>query len=389
MIVEESEQIYSKAYVLYDVTSNKLLHDLNPNERREIASLTKIMSSIVAIEKTDNLDQKVTITQEMLDTVPNDAYIIHLKPGEEVTIRDLLYGTLLPSGADAVNSLAIATYGSIDKFVEAMNNKAKELGLNDTLFHDPIGMDGKDSYSTANDVYHLMKYALENKLFKEIFETKYYKLTNGIDAYNSAMMFGKQINIDTSRILGDKTGYTTPAEFCIAFEFISHEHTFYGVFLGAPVEEFKDFKHIKDAVNTINYVDNNMKYYKLVENSSVYKTINVVNSKVDSYNIYNDKDIELLLEEYDPSQLRIEDTLPTEISYLNKKGETIGNIKYFYDNELLYERTVELSMDIEPNTKEYIKIHKYEFIGLGVIIVLLLLIIIIWIKKGRKKNEEI
>ena len=238
MMVEENNILYSKAYVLYDVTSNKLLHDLNPNERREIASLTKIMSSIVALEKVNDLDQKVTITQDMLNTVPNDAYIIHLKAGEEVTIRDLLYGTLLPSGADAVDSLAIATYGSIDKFVEAMNNKANELGLKDTLFHDPIGMDSVNSYSTANDVYQMMKYALENKTFKEIFETKHYKLSNGIDAYNTSMMFGNQINVDTSRIVGDKTGYTTPAGFCIAYEFVSHEHTFYGVFLGAPVSLF-------------------------------------------------------------------------------------------------------------------------------------------------------
>ena len=386
MMVEDSNVLYSKAYVLYDETSNKLLHDLNPNERREIASLTKMMSSIVAIEKIDNLDEKVTITQEMLNTVPYDAFIIHLKAGEEVTYRDLLYGTLLPSGADAVNSLAIATYGSMDKFVEAMNNKAKELGMNDTLFHDAIGMDGLNSYSTANDLHTLMKYALENKTFKEIFETKHYKLTNGIDAWNSSMMFGNQIHLNTDRIVGDKTGYTTPAEFCIAYEFISHEHTFYAVLLGAPVENFTDFKHIRDALNIIDYVDNNMKYYKLVENNSLYKTINVVNSKTNSYDIYNDKDIELLLEEYDSSKLRIEDTLPNEISYLNKQGEVIGDIKYFYDGELLYEKTVELNMELQPNTKEYIKIHKYEFIGLGVIIVLLLLIIIILIIKGRKKR---
>ena len=383
MIVDSSNELFSKAYVLYDITDGKLLYENNQNERREIASLTKIMSSIVAIENNYDLDKKVTITQDMLNTVPNDAYIIHLKDGDEVTIRDLLYGTLLPSGADAVNSLAIVTSGSIEEFVKKMNEKANSLGLNDTLFHDPIGMDSVGSYSTANDVYKLLKYSLENERFKEIFETKSYKLTNDMEVYNSSMMFGKQINLDTSRIVGDKTGYTTPAEFCIAYEFISHEHTYYSVLLGAPVEDFKDFKHIRDALNIIDYVDNNYDYYTLVEDNSLYKTINVVNSSINEYNVYNDKEIKLLLEKEDNKNIRIEDDLPNEISYLNKKGETIGNLKYFYNDELLYERSVTLNIDINPNTTEYLKIHKFELLTLGLIVIVLISIIIYWIKRHK------
>ena len=375
--------LYSKSYVVYDETDNRIIMEHNSNEKRSIASLTKMMSTIVAIESNEDLDKKVTITQEMLNTVPWDAMTIHLKAGDELTIRDLIYGTLLPSGADAVNSLAIATSGSLDAFVASMNSKAKELELINTSFENPIGMDHENNYSTAADVYKLLKYVLSNDEFKKVFESKKYTMTNGMEIEASAKSFGDQINLDTSRIKGDKTGFTDPAEFCMAYEFESHDHLFYAVTLGAPVENFKDFKHLRDATNIINTIDNDYKVINLVEQSTLYKTIVVKNSKIDSYNIYNDKDLSLLLADYDESKFIIKDDLPESISYLNNKGETLGTIKYYYDGELLYEKTIVLTMDIEPSLKEWIMLHKVELIILAIFILLLFTIIIYWIVRKK------
>jgi D-alanyl-D-alanine carboxypeptidase (penicillin-binding protein 5/6) len=376
-------ELNSKAYILYDENTNKVILEHNSNEKRSIASLTKMMSTIVAIENNPDLTKKVTITQEMLNTVPWDAAVIKLKAGDVLTMEDLIYATLLPSGADAVNSLAIATAGDLPSFVKMMNDKAKELGMNNTSFENPIGMDHENNYSTASDLYILLKYVLQNNTFKKMFETKDYTMSNGMQVSATAKTFGDQINIDTSRIIGDKTGFTDPAEFCLAFEFVSHDHLFYAVLLGAPVENFTDFKHLRDAVSIINYLDNEFDYYTLVKNNTLYKDIKVVDSTIDNYSIYNDKDLILLLNNYDQSKIRIEDNLPLEISYKNNKDEVIGNIKYYYEDDLIYERTVTLDEVIKPNLKNWIKIHIFELVVLVIIFILLLIIITYWIKRKK------
>ncbi len=376
-------ELNSKAYILYDENTNKVILEHNSNEKRSIASLTKMMSTIVAIENNPDLTKKVTITQEMLNTVPWDAAVIKLKAGDVLTMEDLIYATLLPSGADAVNSLAIATAGDLPSFVKLMNDKAKELGMNNTSFENPIGMDHENNYSTASDLYILLKYVLQNNTFKKMFETKDYTMSNGMQVSATAKTFGDQINIDTSRIIGDKTGFTDPAEFCLAFEFVSHDHLFYAVLLGAPVENFTDFKHLRDAVSIINYLDNEFDYYTLVKNNTLYKNIKVVDSTIDNYSIYNDKDLILLLNNYDQSKIRIEDNLPLEISYRNNKDEVIGYIKYYYEDDLIYERTVTLDEVIKPNLKNWIKIHIFELVVLVIIFILLLIIITYWIKRKK------
>ena len=377
-------ELYSQAHLVYDVTDDKIILHSHEDDQRDVASITKIMSSMVVIDNIKNLDEKVTITQQMLNTVPWDAFIIHLKVGEEVTYRDLLYGTLLPSGADAVNSMAIATSGSLNAFVEKMNQKAQELGMTNTHYTNPIGMDEPNHYSSASDVLKIMKHALKNEDFKKIFEAKSYTMTNGMTVEASAKTYGDKIGESTDRIIGDKTGYTDPAGFCIAFEFTSHDHLYYAVVLGAPVENFRDFKHIRDANTVIKYVDSNYEYVDIVTGGNIYKDISVVNSAIDKYSIEYDKDLKLLLPiDYSKDNIKIEDTLPESISYKNNKDEQIGTIKYYYQGELIYTQDVFLRIKIDPNVKEYIKIHFYELIALFFIVVALIGLTLFVIKRHK------
>ena len=380
----DNPDLYSKAYIVYDETDNKLILEHNSNEQRAIASLTKMMSTIIAIEKNPDLNKKVTITQEMLNTVPWDAAIIHLKAGDELTVEDLIYATLLPSGADAVNSLAIATAGDLPSFVKLMNEKAQELGLTNTSFENPIGMDHKNNYSTASDVHKLLKYVLANEQFKKMFESKEFTMTNGVKVEATAKTFGDQINLDTSRIIGDKTGFTDPAEFCIAYEFTSHDHLYYAVTLGAPVENFKDFKHLRDANTIINYVDNNYSYVTIVNKGNLYKDIDVIDSSIDKLSINYDKDITILLpNDYNKEDIKITDNLPVNISYKNKKGEQIGTLNIHYNGELIYTQAIILNEDIKPSVKEYIKIHFVELLLLVIIFIALISLTIFVIKRHK------
>ena len=143
-------EISAQNVILYNLNDNTVIYEKNSEERVSIASITKIMTSIVALENIDDLNDYVTITQEDFNgTVGYSKAGFNI--GDKVTYEDLLYGILLPSGADAVNAVVNNTLG-YDKFIIAMNDTAKKIGLENTSFENPIGKDNENNYSTAKDV---------------------------------------------------------------------------------------------------------------------------------------------------------------------------------------------------------------------------------------------
>ena len=160
--------------ILMDIDSNRILYEENIHNVRSVASISKIMTAVIAIES-GKLDDKVTIGDEISKAYGSGIYI---KEGEVLTLRDLLYGLMLRSGNDA--ALAIAHYvgGSVDEFVNLMNKKAKELKMTNTTFNNPSGLDqDKGNYSTAYDMALLTSYAMKLEDYKEITGTKKYTLT--------------------------------------------------------------------------------------------------------------------------------------------------------------------------------------------------------------------
>ena len=139
-------QIDSKAIILKDIDHHKTILKQNSNQKLPVASLTKIMTALITLEKRE-LTEKVTITSEMVSNL-GDYVSIGLRVGQQVTIEDLLYATLLPSAGDAAQALAISTSGSIAGFAKIMNQKATELGLKNTHFSNPVGMN-ENNYSSA------------------------------------------------------------------------------------------------------------------------------------------------------------------------------------------------------------------------------------------------
>ena len=155
---------------MYNLNDDEIIYEKDINEIKKIASLTKIMTCIVAIENSD-LDSYVTVTSKAFVGLNGYAQA-GFKVGDKVTIRDLLYGLMLPSGAETANMLAISIAGSNDELVKMMNDKAKELNLNNTHFSNTIGVDEDDNYSTVYDLAILLNgldfvYRLEGKLNKK------------------------------------------------------------------------------------------------------------------------------------------------------------------------------------------------------------------------------
>ena len=178
LISVKAIDINSKSGIMYNLNDDTIIYEKDSNSKLQIASLTKIMTSIIAIENA-NLDDIVTIKYQAFNGL--DGYALAgFKVGDKVTIRDLLYGLMLPSGAECGNMLAITISDSYDDFVKLMNNKVDELKLENTHFDNVIGMDSDNNYSTAYDLSIILKYALNNDIFKEIYTSSSYTTTNGL-----------------------------------------------------------------------------------------------------------------------------------------------------------------------------------------------------------------
>lgn len=338
----------SKA-ILYDLTDQKILYQLNATEKSDIASLTKIMTTITAIENIDNLDEKIKITNEMLNFVRWDASVAGLKVGDIVSYRDLLYASMLPSGADATISIAISTSNDIASYVAKMNELAKKIGLLNTHFTNVTGLDEENHYSTVNDILTLLKYALNNPIFKEIYTTKEYTLSNGLKVKSTINNYNKYLNLDTSRILGSKTGFTLQAGLCFSAIFTSNNHEFITITLGAKRINGKPY-NIIDTLELINYVDKNYQNQVLLTKDTLIKSMKVENSKISSYNIKAANDITLFLpNDYDQTKFTIEYQGLEKLSYKNKIGEEIGTVTYIFNNQEIYTEKIFLKQNIEKN----------------------------------------
>lgn len=215
--------INSSYAVLMQAGSGRVVGDINGETPMYPASMTKIMTTIVAIENLSNLNQEITVTNDMIANLyAQDATQAGFQPGETVQAIDLLYGVMLPSGADCCIALADTIAGSEEGFVELMNQKAEKLGLENTHFCNTTGLHADDHYSTAKDIAELLRYALKNSTFREIIESPYHSTpgTNvhpdGITFYSTMFKNLSDTTVIYGKIMGGKTGFTSEAGCCLA-----------------------------------------------------------------------------------------------------------------------------------------------------------------------------
>lgn len=197
------EHVHAENYIVMS-DDNRILFSENEHEPQSIASISKIMTAVICLEKGDYIDVW-TVGSEVLSA---DEKRIYLKEGQQVSMRSLLYGLMLESGNDAAIVLAKRVGGTVERFVELMNNKAQELGMNHTVFHNPHGLDVYEdgNISTCYDMALLMNYALKNDVFCEIIKTLEYTSEWGSIFHNS-----NKLLTTFPFTLGGKTGYTSKA----------------------------------------------------------------------------------------------------------------------------------------------------------------------------------
>lgn len=339
--------LYSKNYCLYDLTDDKIIYEKNIQERTNIASLTKIMTTITAIEKINNLDDYVTITSEMLSNIKYDASLAGLKIGDKLTYKDLLYASILPSGADATQALAYSLSGSINNFVNDMNALAKKIGMESSNFVNVTGLDIDNHYSTVNDLLKMLQYSLKNETFKTIYTTKSYTLSNGLVVDATVKKYNNLMKLDISRITGSKTGYTNKAGLCISSIFESNNHEF--IFISTNAEFiYGNYYNLKDNLNIINFMDKNYNNQTTAKSTDVIKTIPVNFSNIPKYDVHLSKDaLAYLPNDYNKDDIKVNYNGKTSITFLDNNKQ-IGKVTITYKDNPIYEENI-LLKDVKIN----------------------------------------
>jgi D-alanyl-D-alanine carboxypeptidase (penicillin-binding protein 5/6) len=247
--------IFSNNAILVRLEDNQVLFDQDSQERIYPASLTKIMTAIVAIEMLQDLDQQIHLSPDMFDQLyEEDASMAGFLPDETVPAIDLLYGALLPSGAECCIGLADYIAGSEKDFVVLMNDKAADLGMENTNFTNATGLNNKKHYTTVKDLSLLLEYALQNDTFRKIFTSAKHSTgptslhPGGITFYST--MFEKMTtsHFDGGSILGGKTGYTSEAGLCIASLAEKDDKEYILVTAGASGDHNTEQNNISDAL---------------------------------------------------------------------------------------------------------------------------------------------
>lgn len=388
--------VNSKNVVLYKLDNKEKVFGLKSNEKVSIASLTKIMTVIVAIENLKSLDQEITITKDMIKgLVEQEAYVVGLKEGQKVTYRDLLYSSLIASGADATNAIAIGISGSIPKYVKLMNQKAKELGLNNTSFANPIGLDDKNNYSTTEEVAKLLMYAYDNKTFKEIFETKEYEFKDkSLKVESSLIHHGKRVNLDTSMILGAKTGYDIDAGRCLASIAYDKKNDIYYLLVTTKADDDTSVMYnIKDAVDIYNYFFDNYSYHDLIKKNDDLVSIKTKYLKDDEVTFKSDKQVKLYYNNnnFNKKNIKITYSGIKEIKPFTKKGSTLGTVSVYYKDKLIDKIDIKLTEKPKLDIKKVIVGNYFTIISILIFvfaIVAFYFAIKRYIKAKRKKYRK-
>ena len=283
-----------------DLDTGRVLYGYNINEKRLIASTTKIMTAIVAIENSD-IEQVVTVTDIIYEAFGSAIYI---EVGEEIKLKDLLYGLMLRSGNDAALSIAVSVSGSKEAFVYLMNEYASNLKMENTIFYNPHGLEeenGDANISTALDMAKLTKYAMQNETFREIFRTKNYTVKTNYKTYS---WHNKNKLLDVDYITGGKTGFTELARRTLVTtgsknninvvvvtlndpnDWIDHKSIYEQIFKN--YQNYQILKKDNFKVNEDNYYQNNLyiknDYYMTLTKKELKKIVLNINlMKLDDY----------------------------------------------------------------------------------------------------------
>lgn len=311
--------------ILMDMDTHRVLYAKNIHEIRSVASISKIMTATIAIES-KKLNKMVTIGDEINSSYGSGIYI---KKGEKLLLKDLVYGLMLRSGNDAAISIAYYVGNNEENFVKMMNEKAKKIGMTNTTFNNPSGLDKElGNYSTAYDMALLTSYAMKNKTYRKITSTKEYRLNTNKNSYlwkNKNKMLKKY-----EYTTGGKTGYTEKARRTLV-----STATKDGINL--VVVTLNDSNDWYDHEKLFEYGFSNYQKYKILDK----KRLNINSKYYKNYKLYIKKDYYYILSSNEANSIRIRYKLDKYKHKLNNKK--IGTAFVYLGDKLIHKESIYIS----------------------------------------------
>ena len=376
----EVPNVSSQSILFKNLDTDEIIYEQNSDEVRKLASITKVMTALVSIENIKDFNEKIVVTWDMIKDIDIDYSTAGFKTGNTVTYDELLYGVMLPSGADATNILGVSIGGTLSNFVEMMNNKAKEIGMNNTHFTNTIGMDDPNHYSTAKDIALMMKYAYSNKTFMKYASAEEYQLTS-IDKLLKGPVLKMHKDFNMNYVIGGKTGFTEEAGDCLATISENNKSKFILVTLGADYTN--KYQHMEDQKAIYEYFFNNYDYKKILSKNDKLVKLKTIYDV--SYTVKSDEDVIRYIGKmvtnddltYDYSGIK---TLGKKI----KKGDKLGTYFIKLKDDILYQKDIYAPDDVKMTLEFFIK-DNIVFLSVSLLLIIILLILFV---KTRKKNKR-
>jgi len=332
-------QTSAKACVVIESKTGRILFAKNHNQKLAMASTTKIMTAITAIEHCKDLDEKFIVSKKAIG-VPGTS--LYLREGDEYSTRDLLYALMLISGNDASVAIAEHVGGSTSEFVTLMNDLAKRIGVKNTHFANTHGLDADGHYTSAYDLAKITAYALENETFRDIVSTKNTKIVNG-KGENRYLRNKNKLLFTLEDCIGVKTGFTDDAGRCLVSAVDKDGMKLVCVVLNCgPMFE--------ESAQLLKTCGQMYKLFDLTEFYEIEKEISVLNGAKASAKIGTKGKFVYPLTEKERQQLRFEYSYPHEIEAPMKKGTEIGEAKIFLGNDLLFSEKIFTIEDVKPKS---------------------------------------
>ncbi len=329
--------ISAECAILYEAETGTVLYEKNPDRQKLIASTTKIMTALVALENSD-CDDVVTIPAQCESVEGSSMY---LKAGEKISMKTLLYGLLLESGNDAAVAIAIHTAGSVEKFAELMNSRAQELGCANTHFVNPNGLDADGHYSSARDLAIIMAEAMNNKVFKQIVSTKTFTAEGRTFSNHNKLLWSYE------GMAGGKTGYTKSAGRTLVTCAQRNGMTVICVTLNASDDW-------NDHINLLDSAFNSWELKTICVAGEKIKDVSVISGVKSSVGISALETKKILLQK--GSSVTIDLQLPEFVYAEVSEGDIAGKLSAYVDDSEIYSTQLVFSDSVSRNLSEKLSI---------------------------------
>ena len=406
----EQFSVAAKAELLIDLNTNRVVYEQDADERVYPASLTKIMTCLIALEN-GNLSDVVTVSESALADLDEDSSVAGLVVGEQMTLENLLYCMMVVSGNDACNVIAEHVAGSVTDFVRMMNQRAYELGCTNTHFNNPHGLHDESHYTTARDLAIITQAALKSENFRQIVDTAEYVIPasatgeeHKLKTTNMLIYKSTGNSLYYSRATGVKTGYTSAAGRCLIATAEDDGIRFLSVLCGAKTSILDTgdllMESFPETIKLLDYGFDNFSYVTALSPLYPIDQVTVLNSAgSEAVAVAPAKDVRLLLPaNYNPDALRTEILLDAkEVEAPVSEGQKLGLARVYYGNELIDETDLLAIADVTRSefssvastSTAYIQQNWWKwivFLILGVIAAFLILLVLLQIRRRRLRR---